>query len=132
MFAPNFVNNSSPESEAELFLAGGQTGGADISVTEVDSLAESQHRDVIGQPPGVEPWVPDHAPHRVLLVLHQLRPLEGARIVLAHPHLQTSVEKIVKNRDRPRFYKANGTWHTVFPIIHGSSSLGFELVLTWS
>ena len=101
MFASYYANNSSPESEAELILAGRQTGSADISVTEVDSLAESQHRDVICQPPGVEPWVPDHAPHRVLLVLHQLGPLEGARIVLAHPHLQASEEKIIKNR--PRF-----------------------------
>ena len=108
MIASNFANNSSPESEAELVLASGQTGGADISVTKVNSLAESQYRDVIGQPPGVEPRVPDHAPHRVLLVLHQLGPLEGTRIVLSHPHLQASEEKIVKNR-LEWSYKAIGT-----------------------
>ena len=62
-------------------------------MTEVNSLTESQHRDVIGQPPGVKPRVPDHPPHRVLLVLHQLRPLEGARIVLTHPDLEAPKEE---------------------------------------
>ena len=100
------ITPSSPESEAELVLAGGQTGGADIAVTEVNSLTESQHRDVIGQSPGVKPWVSDHAPHRVLLVLHQLGPLEGTRIILAHPHLQATEEIIVKID--PGFIKSFG------------------------
>ena len=81
---------SSPESEAELVLAGGQAGGAGIRVGQVDSLTEPQHCYVMCQPPGVKARMLDHPGHCVLLVLHQLRPLEGAGVILPHSDLQAS------------------------------------------
>lgn len=53
----------SPESEAELVLAGGQAGGADIRVGQVNSLTQSQHRDVICQPLGIKARMFDDPGH---------------------------------------------------------------------
>ena len=79
----------SPELVAELVPAGGQAGRVDVAVVEVHPLAQSQHGQVVAQPFPVEPGVDDGTEHAVLLVPVLLRPLVGAGVVLAHPHLQT-------------------------------------------
>jgi len=89
--ASHVTPHTAPVTElvAELLTAGWKAGRVDVAVVEVDTLAQSQHGQVVAQTLPVEPGVSDGTEDVVLLVLVLLRPLVSAGVVLSNPHLQT-------------------------------------------
>ena len=81
------------EDMIELVITGGQTGGVDIGVGEVDVPVHGQEGDVVTEPGQGHGGVLEDPDHGVLLVTLLLGRIEAAGVPLTHSHLQEAENK---------------------------------------